>query len=327
MGIENGAGNNELYGVKIAGIMKKIWSVLFAVSLLPAVVELAGCKKSNGSKSPDPPPPPVVTTISPQQGEAGTVVTIKGVSFGNEVSRVHVTVNGVDAPVDALTDTTIKIKVPFKAGSGQVNVLIGAKELAGPRFTYIFSKKDIDGTVWAGTYKDGDYVPANYVMELNADGTLIWHDYSQSLYNGYWKVEKGQIYFTFTSSNSTVKADITDDLKLKNIQNNIYNVQNGIANKWLLEDGELNTKTDIVLDNTTWKCDKNGMILDFRPDGVIYVYQNGKVNGTSKYLREAGVLRFDLILSSTFSFYTWVIIKPDGRIYWDLYDAYFVKTQ
>jgi hypothetical protein len=295
--------------------MKKIWSILFVASLLSATVDLVSCKKSNGSS------PPAVTSISPTQGEAGAVVTIRGTGFGSVIDSVKVTVNGVNASVEAVTDTEIKFRVPLKAGSGLINVRIGSTGLPGVQFTYILSVKDFEGTIWTGDSKYGNYPTVPYVLEVGAGGNLVWHDEAQDLPdNGILKVENGQLYFTFISSGSTVKADITDDHKLKNIQNNIYNATNDDAKQWRFLSGELDTLTEMALDNTTWEEVTSNNFpyrLTFLPDNGIDVLIFNTANAKpSKYTRKAGFLRFELNWydNKYQSGKKFAIIRPDGKI-------------
>ncbi|MGB5648181.1 MAG: IPT/TIG domain-containing protein [Muriicola sp.] len=92
---------------------------------------------------------PGIASISPESGIKESEVTINGNSFGTNIASVEVYFNGKEAEVLSVNDTQINVKVPVKAFTGLVKVIINGTELIGPIFTYIVS--EIEVSVFAGS--------------------------------------------------------------------------------------------------------------------------------------------------------------------------------
>jgi len=91
----------------------------------------------------DPSQPVTINRITPDSGGVSTQLVIYGSNFGNDTSRIKVSINGKPAPLVGSNGSAIYVLVPSKAGSGEVKVVVGtgpsAKEVTGPvPFKYIF---------------------------------------------------------------------------------------------------------------------------------------------------------------------------------------------
>lgn len=80
-----------------------------------------------------------VTGISPVKGYAGDVVTISGENFSEAIAETVVTFGDVEAQVQSVTSTTIKVVAPEHAkGAVNVQIVSGGKSLQAPsQFTYM----------------------------------------------------------------------------------------------------------------------------------------------------------------------------------------------
>jgi hypothetical protein len=76
----------------------------------------------------------IISNVSPLLGGYNTVVTITGSNFLATPADNTVTFNGVLATVESATSTSLTVKVPERAGSGQV-IVNGVA--GGVRFTYV----------------------------------------------------------------------------------------------------------------------------------------------------------------------------------------------
>lgn len=98
------------------------------------VVTFASCSKASAPS--EGPAKPVITSIFPDSGHFGTVVTITGKNFNPVPASNIVTIDGVQALVNEATDTSIKIIVPV-TGTGVIAVK--TDDLAiGPVFNYTY---------------------------------------------------------------------------------------------------------------------------------------------------------------------------------------------
>lgn len=82
---------------------------------------------------------PVITSISPTSGPFDTEVTISGTGFGETIANNFVTVNGKSAEVILATSTSVKIKIPLRAGTGPIVLETLVDSADGPVFTYSYT--------------------------------------------------------------------------------------------------------------------------------------------------------------------------------------------
>ncbi|MBB4044193.1 WD40 repeat protein [Bacteroides reticulotermitis] len=79
----------------------------------------------------------VFQTYLPTEGARGTVLSIRGNNFGEDVDQVQVWVNGKEAEVLSVAPTRISAKVAEESGSGVVKVRVGEREYSYPTlFSY-----------------------------------------------------------------------------------------------------------------------------------------------------------------------------------------------
>jgi IPT/TIG domain len=104
-------------------------SILMFVSLVVAS-GLMGCSgQSSGRQS------PTVTTVAPNSGLAGTVVTITGTNFGATQGTSTVTFNGTAAAPTGWSATSVVAPVPAGAATGNVVVTVGGQASNPVAFT------------------------------------------------------------------------------------------------------------------------------------------------------------------------------------------------
>jgi hypothetical protein len=105
-----------------------------SVVFLLLAVFLSGCRAV-------PPSSPAITSIAPDQGCPGDVVTITGSGFGDAQGRSKVTFasctegSQVEARVLSWSRTEIRVEVPYGVCSGKVTVTVNGAESNGVDFT------------------------------------------------------------------------------------------------------------------------------------------------------------------------------------------------
>ncbi|MBS0031559.1 IPT/TIG domain-containing protein [Chitinophaga sp. 22321] len=72
--------------------------------------------------------------INPVKGKVGDEVVIAGKGFEKNKDKLSILFNGVKAAVVSLTDTTIRVKVPAQAATGNVAATVGQQYFFGPFF-------------------------------------------------------------------------------------------------------------------------------------------------------------------------------------------------
>lgn len=102
-----------------------------------ACIALLICGCSKKAPAPLPVQPDVIITgITPNNGPAGTEVTITGSGFSTKASEITVTLNSISCPVIAAKTSELKITIPDKAGSGKILVKVKIKTGETKLFTY-----------------------------------------------------------------------------------------------------------------------------------------------------------------------------------------------
>lgn len=295
--------------------MNRIIYFPILLTILVLIILSAGCSKNNET-----PPSFAVTAISPVEGSVGTEVTIKGNQFGTDINLVKVSFSGTNAVVNAVIDSEIKAVVPLRAGSGEVKVTVGGKEVSGTSFNYIISEKDIANTIWSGEMTriiSGRNYHEVYSMELKPDGTLYWYEskqgYKEVENSGEWRVKSGQLTIFFIKPGLpvrliSIKSSITNDFKLTAIQNEAGEDLN-------LTSGELIPPplTQLNLNGTTWV---NGtQLLTFTNYQEAFLTNPNIIYesiGPCKW--NSGALRFPMFpdYDETMTLYAFYIITADG---------------
>lgn len=110
----------------------------------------------------DDPAQPVISSIDPDHGRAGEVVTLTGTGFIPDASIIEVDLNGQHCKVQSATTTELRVEVPDRAGSGNFQVFGPNAQLAqSAMFTYEVTGVSVS-TLAGG---EGGYVD-------NPDGTV-----------------------------------------------------------------------------------------------------------------------------------------------------------
>ncbi len=107
---------------------------------------------------------PMITAINPTSGTKTTIVTISGKDFGIDANTIQVFFNNVEATLQTVTNTLIKVEVPVGAGTGLVKVIVNGTELVGQEFTYVLTT---EVSTFAGNesgYTDGESTESKFAL-------------------------------------------------------------------------------------------------------------------------------------------------------------------
>ena len=119
--------------------MKTIY--ILGVSFLTGVLMLASCKKETAGGAHNSSEPIVVGDFIPHEGSAGTEVLINGHNFSDDLSAIHVAVNGVPLTVIGANSNQIMAVVPKKLGTGKIEVSIGGQNgTSESAFSYRYTR-------------------------------------------------------------------------------------------------------------------------------------------------------------------------------------------
>jgi len=106
-------------------IKNKIRVVFFLCSLMAIIASCSDMEKDYEGDALVKYPALTVTGFTPNTGRPGTVVTITGTNFGDQVQAAHIFFNDVAATdIVSYMDTEIKVKVPDSAGTGPITVSV-----------------------------------------------------------------------------------------------------------------------------------------------------------------------------------------------------------
>jgi len=117
------------------------------------------------SPSPTPPAPggnepPELTGFAPLSGKKGTAIKIQGRHFGGDISKVSLQINGLEATVNAVTDTEITAIVPDKCGLGKLVLTVNGKDVTSTgafRYLYTATTSYFSGNGKGADGQDGGY--------------------------------------------------------------------------------------------------------------------------------------------------------------------------
>jgi Tol biopolymer transport system component len=114
-----------------------------------------------------------ITSISPESGPVGTTVTISGSGFHSNASENTVTFNGVEAPVETVSENELQVVVPEGATTGPVDVTIDGLTVEGPVFAVEILQKPKILQVTVET--SGDQIdPDGYTLSVTgSDDRLV----------------------------------------------------------------------------------------------------------------------------------------------------------
>ncbi|HMJ67648.1 MAG TPA: glycosyl hydrolase 53 family protein [Cyclobacteriaceae bacterium] len=106
--------------------------------VIPIVlVSLAHCKSDPG-----PLPEPSVGKFLPTRGVPGSIVTISGVNFGEDVSDIAVLFNTVAGEVKTVTDKSVEVAVPNGASNGPLTIRVGDRSTTTSETFTVLSPED-----------------------------------------------------------------------------------------------------------------------------------------------------------------------------------------
>lgn len=185
-------------------------------------------------------PKPRINDISPKVGVAGTIITLTGKKFSDNLEDYAITLNGVPATVLSATTTEIKIEAPEVAVKGSVplEVKINGKKVPEETFRYLdiyilaneFIANPEGGTsnvkvqIWNDGFKpvtDGTSIKMGWGLAVNNDDVYV---------TGH-KLEGGKLVPVYWKNNQEIplavegeKAGSTQGIAVSN--GNIYIIQN-----------------------------------------------------------------------------------------------------
>lgn len=135
--------------------------------------------------------------VDPERGAVNAEITITGKGFSKNKDQLSILFNGQKAQILAITDSTVRVKVPRYASTGNINAQVGQQFFFGPFFrvlgpmemdTVYPSSRGANGTIQdiipveGGKYLIvGDFTNfdnanidggVNRVARINGDGTL-----------------------------------------------------------------------------------------------------------------------------------------------------------
>ncbi len=124
-------------------LLKPIWLLCIVIILISACKD----KKKN-----EPAADLTIANISPRIGEKNTEVTITGTDFGSDMNSVKVYFNGKAASIVSVSNTSIVAKVPSKAYTGVVKVVVNNIETTfGVAFEYLTSDITVSNVTSLGS--------------------------------------------------------------------------------------------------------------------------------------------------------------------------------
>jgi hypothetical protein len=197
-----------------------------------------------------------------------------------------------------------------------VSLSLGAckKESTPPPKDYSASFKNM---VWTGEFHYTGKPVQPMSIEFKDGGQFIWYELIGD-YAGTWKVENTTLTVTFPSR-SGFTATITDD-------NQLSNIQNASGNGWAVDNANLNSTADIVLDNldnTVWNGP--GFVFRFKPGAEIDLVIGNLTFVNVPYIRKAKSIRFGAYSRSWFAVATAPTIMKCAV--WNVFDASILVYQ
>jgi hypothetical protein len=144
------SGSNNTFGL----LIDKITAIVFLLLILISCAEIFDLPEITMA--------PRITSIEPEEGPEGTIVTITGLQFSPDSEMNKVRFNGKIAIITESTVNTIKAIVPEDAGTGPVEVVVDNKATQGPEFKFlyypaIFTLDPLEGKPGAEVVLTGKY--------------------------------------------------------------------------------------------------------------------------------------------------------------------------
>jgi len=114
----------------------------------------------------------VMTSITPDKGVAGDIVTIDGKNFNENADNNLVQFNDVVAEVESATATQLKVVVPEGRGTVNVTVAVGRNKTAALPFVYTVNKTTVVGITPASAFA-GDEVKISGTFKSPTDQNVV----------------------------------------------------------------------------------------------------------------------------------------------------------
>ncbi len=178
------------------------WRIHWMLLVL-IVVCLTNCKRDGIEEAAgfDPDKPVVVTDFTPKNGGAGTNLVVYGENFGNDISKINVTIGGITAKVIGVKGNSLYCIIPEKAYDGEIEVRVlneNKEELAKAesKETFSYTKKLLVSTFLGKYYP----VAADFVEKegpFNDCGGfkgILWFSFDPKNHN--------HLYFTANTNNA-----------------------------------------------------------------------------------------------------------------------------
>ena len=127
------------------------------------LTSFASCKKEPSEE-----PSIRITNFYPHAGPYSTLVTVTGSGFSNITTDNKLTINGMEAEIQAASPTELRVEVPLGADSGPISVQVAGKSIATSQdiFHYVFT-----GTV--STFVRRGLVSAPRGLAIDGQGNLL----------------------------------------------------------------------------------------------------------------------------------------------------------
>ncbi len=151
------------------------------------LIVLISCKKEGAAETVSPgnttnvvpqyPGQITIAQLSPATVSQGTIVTLSGTNFGTNASLLTVLFNGKIAPIQSVTATELKVKVPLTTSGAVAIITSSALTFSGPSFTYVSSPAFIEpylgGDIYLNSQADVDaFATVNQGKQLKITGNL-----------------------------------------------------------------------------------------------------------------------------------------------------------
>lgn len=132
------------------------WGLLLLITLC-----FVGCKDDDKQEEVgfDPSKPVVVSDFTPKEGGLGSRLVVYGDNFGNDISKLKVTIGGQKAKVIGVKNQSLHCFIPAKAYEGdiEVSILDGRGEALAfgkAEVNFIYKKKTLVTTLIGETYEN-----------------------------------------------------------------------------------------------------------------------------------------------------------------------------
>ncbi len=200
----------------------------------------------------DDPDQPVITSMDPDHGRAGEIVTLTGRNFfiPEDLSTLEVDLNGQHCRVQSATTTELRVEVPDRAGSGNFQVFGPNAQLAeSAMFTYDLTGVSVSTLAGGG----GGYVD-------NPDGTVA----------------------RFMSVGGVAVDGASGTIFVADTGNHVIRVVSPAGSVGTLAGGSAGHKDGVG--NGAEFMSPTGLSFDF--DGSLYVADPGSPGGGGSYIRQ-----------------------------------------